>query len=563
VARVSTSIVVDSDVRVAGVEVEPGGELVFDPDESRTLTSTGNVVIHGRLRMRPSGPGVVHRVVFEGVDEGRFEGGGEEVLDSDVGLWVMHEGVLDIRGSKRTPWARAEGPESLGATTLMLDRDVVGWRAGDSIAITPTASPADGMPTESYDLLTVAEIQGRSVELSGPTAWDHPVVDVGGGSSYAAEVLNLTRNVRIEGTAEGRSHVFVHGSEPQTIAYVALRYLGPRRSDAFGDFVHGRYGLHIHMCFDGSRGSVVTGVVATEIGSHAFVAHNSHGVTFRRCVSHDTREIPYWWDDEGDSRSNDITYDRCVASFARSDSTAFRLSGFFMGGGEGNVARGCVAVGIGGVKNASGYFWPGARSEGVWVFEDDLAHNCDVDGIFTWQNTDRVHHVDRFVAYHNGGAGIEHGAYRNPYRYTDSILFGNARAAVQIHAAARPSRAGSSMRFVNVICDGAGLSDFGLMTEPKVQPPDLPTEVTRCTFRRFRRAAIGFVDGGSRHPDVFDIVDCDFDGNEFWLEPDIDEASVIRVQDEVHGSIQLRRADQAGDLNDAWNARVTDIPPFD
>jgi hypothetical protein len=31
----------------------------------------------------------------------------------------------------------------------------------------------------------------------------------------------------------------------------------------------------------------------------------------------------------------------------------------------------------------------------------------------------------------------------------------------------------------------------------------------------------------------------------------------------VHGSIELRRADQPGDLDEAWNARVTDIPRFD
>jgi hypothetical protein len=101
------------------------------------------------------------------------------------------------------------------------------------------------------------------------------------------------------------------------------------------------------------------------------------------------------------------------------------------------------------------------------------------------------------------------------------------------------------------------------MTEPKVQPPEMPTEVTRCTFRGFRQAAIGFVDGGSKHPDVFDVVNCTFDGNEFWLDPDIHEASVIRVQDDVHGSIELRRGDQPGDLDEAWNARVTDIPRFD
>lgn len=562
VAVISKTVVLDRDARVAGVVVQPGGKLVFGPSKSRTLTSTGNVVVEGRLAMRPSKPQVEHRIVFEGIDEGQFQGGGMDPLDTDVGLWVMGNGVLDIVGSKRLPWARVTGSVPKGATSITLDADPTGWRPGDEIIIAPTDSPANGTPSDSYDATTIAVVDGRTITLAGATQYAHPPVTVGGGNTLSAEVLNLTRNVVIEGTAGGRSHVFVRSTKPQTVRRALIRRMGPRRSTEFGDFVLGRYGLHFHECGDGSRGSIIQAVVVRNAGSHAFVAHNSHGVTFRRCISHDTLEIPYWWDDEGTSRSHDILYERCVASFARSESAAFRLSGFFMGGGEGNVARDCVAVGIGGQKQASGYFWPGARSEGIWTFEDNLAHNCDVDGIFTWQNTGSLHVITGFVAYHNGGAGIEHGAYRNPYRYEGSILHGNARAAVQVHAASRFSNAGAPLRFSDLTCDGAGLSDYLLITARKIQEPDGPTEVTRCSFRDYRKAAIGFVDDDSPHPDVFDIVDCAFDANAFWLDSDIHRDSLIRVQDAINGSISLQRADRPGDFNPDWNASVHGIAPF-
>src|SRR5688572_645626 len=43
VAKVTGTVVLDTDARVAGVAVAPGGRLVFDPGSSHRLESTGNV----------------------------------------------------------------------------------------------------------------------------------------------------------------------------------------------------------------------------------------------------------------------------------------------------------------------------------------------------------------------------------------------------------------------------------------------------------------------------------------------------------------------------------------
>jgi G8 domain len=570
VAVITERVVLDQDARVAGVRIRSGGELVFDEAASRKLESTGNVVVEGRLVMHPAAATVEHVLGFRNVRERRFVGGGMEVLPTDVGLWVMGGGALDLRGAPRRAWTRAAGAVAAATTTVGLDDDPTGWRPGDQVVLTPTLSPATDDAVVAYDLAEVKAVSGRELSLSQPTRFAHPAVKVDR-STRAAEVLNLTRNVRIEGAPGGRAHIFVLSSRPQSLQNVAIRHMGPRQpADGFTEAVLGRYGLHFHMSGDGSRGSVVENVVIRDTGAHAFVAHLSNGVTFRNCISHDTFDDPYWWDGAPDTRtpgppSHDIVYDRCVASMVQSDPPfrGYRLAGFFLGRGDGNKAVGCVAVGVQGTTDAAGYIWP-EGSEGIWKFEDCVAHNNATHGIFTWQNTGKLHVISRFTAYHNGEAGISHGAYGNAYVYQDSVLYGNRSAAVIVHASADvgPSR---PLRFVNLKCDGAGLSDYLIVAVQHVAEPHTPTRIIGCSFRRARKAALGWTYDGSEGPsqiELFDVVNCSFDGNEFWLSDGIEPGSRIRVQDARLGSLLLQRADQGGRLRSDWNARVQPIAPF-
>ena len=43
--------------------------------------------------------------------------------------------------------------------------------------------------------------------------------------TFTAEVLNLSRNVRIEGTQGGRTHILIHSMQPQTIRYASMRWV--------------------------------------------------------------------------------------------------------------------------------------------------------------------------------------------------------------------------------------------------------------------------------------------------------------------------------------------------
>jgi hypothetical protein len=76
VVEVNHNVRLDVSASVAGVVVQAGAYLRFTRMLSLTLSSTGNVIVYGELRMRPKSNSQVHRMVFTGIDETKFVGGG-------------------------------------------------------------------------------------------------------------------------------------------------------------------------------------------------------------------------------------------------------------------------------------------------------------------------------------------------------------------------------------------------------------------------------------------------------------------------------------------------------
>jgi len=405
---VSGYVVVDGDAQAHTVTVKEDGLLEFHPDTSSTLTVSGNVIVEGLLRMQPSAHEIEHVLSFVGIDETKMVGGHtHHPLDSDVGLWVVDDGVLHAEGTDKVGWNRTGYDPT--------------WQPGDDIRVAPTAEG----DTLTFAAFTPGSPVPRVVADNGDVHW--------------AEVFNLTRNVRIEGGGDnrpvvlednGRPHVqFLHCNKPQTIRNVELAYVGPRgphdRDGSTG--LDGRYGLHFHMCHDGSQGSLVESVVIRDAGNSAFVPHTSHGITFRDTISFSTFESAYWWD--LGHETNDVLYDRAAAFRVRAypDSRGYSLDGFTLGSGRNMTIRDSVVVGSRGHRaNAGGFHWPSSSNSGdnVWTFERNVAHNNRGAGLSSWQNTPGHHVVDDFVSYRNG-QGVLHGAYRNSYIYRDGHVFDN------------------------------------------------------------------------------------------------------------------------------------------
>jgi len=531
-----------------GLHVRKGEVFEFDPHRSQTLVVSGNVQVEGTLRMRPADPGVIHTIRFVGIDETREVGGGGVPLPTDVGVWVVDDGVLDIAGSAKLAWCRADGSLAKGQTSVDLDADPTGWHRGDELVITPTDRP--GTPGHlGYDTVIVQRVSGRTVTFSPPLAFDHPECDTGRGV-FASEVLNLTRNVRVEGTPSGRPHVFMLTTHPQHLSYAAMRYVGPRHGDN-GEFVLGRYGVHFHMMGDNSRGSTVEGLVVRDAGNHSFVPHMSNGVTFRDCIAHDTVETQFWWDEK--TPSDGTLWDHCVASKVNLSNEG----GFLLGHGVDNTIRRCVGVGAGfgqqGAEKIAAFRWPAGTIGGLWTSEDCVGHNNASLGIYVWQNDSEHHDVRRFVLYRNGKFGAIHGAYNNAYLWQDTVFTGNGQAAMELWAVSKGLP--TQLRFEGCLFDASG-QPFAVQTNKHFQDPLGPTLFRNCQFRGSTTANLGLVQDHTA-ADWIELLDCHFDGNEFWLAQGLNPHSSVRVTDATHGDLTLRPPSQPGTYRAAWDAAVT------
>ena len=109
-----------------------------------------------------------------------------------------------------------------------------------------------------------------------------------------------------EGTTTGYTHVFIRSTVPSTIKNAAFRYMAP---DFGSSDITGRYGIHFHMAGNGSRGSVVDGLVIRDTKGHAFVPHMSNGITFKNTIAYNVKGEAYWWD-EGTYRTTSASTTR-------------------------------------------------------------------------------------------------------------------------------------------------------------------------------------------------------------------------------------------------------------
>jgi hypothetical protein len=492
--------------------VVPAGET-WAFAEGASVTSARNVVVEGTLRLHQPDPSRTMRLTFVDVDESAFVGGdAHEVVASDVGLWVVGQGRLDVQGAQKTSWTRLTTATQRGAREILVE-DASGWRVGDEVAVTATAGRSVEGYYAQFDRTVVASVSGNRIGLEHALAYEHPTVN----GRWNAEVLNLTRSVVIEGTPEHRAHI-IHLHQGMTapadfrasaISNLELAHLGPNQPNDRDEpsSVLGRYALHWHHGLQSTDGVVVDGVVAHDCGAHVFVAHTSDGITFRNCASHASLGDPFWWDPGEPSEY--ITYDRCIASDVVQDGRSrYTTSGFFAARSDQALSctmRGCVAAGVQG-PDSGGFIWING-SLGVWVFEDCLAHNLEHDGLSVWQNTSVLQQIDRFTAY-NCDAGIRHGAYVNPYRY-HGVTVHDCGAGLAVSAVSG-DEGGVGLEFHDVV---ASACDTDVVLEDAPVDAMQPTDFRRCQLAR--------VIVNATHTDTqkrWDFIDCGLQPEDFEIE---------------------------------------------
>jgi hypothetical protein len=231
---------------------------------------------------------------------------------------------------------------------------------------------------------------------------------------------NLDRDIEIYGEGEIR---FERGSGKSVIRFVEI--------DLQPIVETGRYPLHWHHAMDGSRGTLVEGVVIKNSTNRAYVPHASHGITIRDSIASNIQGIPFWWDSPGNPTGSDrrnlannthgSVWDHNLVDGAVPHALdgAIRFAGFELGAGENNTVRNSVARDIGGRRDCSGFTWPELHvsQPTTWTFDDNVTIDSNCHGIFTWQNNGNEHIVNGFRSVGERGECISHGAYGNRFDY--------------------------------------------------------------------------------------------------------------------------------------------------
>ncbi len=192
----------------------------------------------------------------------------------------------------------------------------------------------------------------------------------------------------------------------------------------------------------------------------------------------------------------------------------------------------------------------------MWAFERCVAHNNLRDGVFVWLNSRHHHVVTGFTGYHNGGWGIEHGAYLNDFDYTGSVLYGNGAGGVSLHALGREQ----GTLFDGLLIDAAGRSDYAVSTE-RHQLAGVGVTFSRSTLTGYRKAGFAFRATADGRPDDVAVLDCAFGGTELWLDPQAPAPrSIVLRRAGESAAVQVERADAGGTPVPQWNAAVRPAP---
>lgn len=512
------TVLANTDVTIAGMQV--AGFLWFNATKSVTIQSTKNILVTGLLQMTPANPSIIQTIKFTGINENNFAGGGMDPVDSDIGLWVMGSGRLQLQGAEKTSWTNAAGSIT-GNSTAIPVHDATGWQPGDELIISPTSAG-----TQKVDNVTIYSIDGRIIKSTQTVSSTHPLIN----NQWTAEVGNLTRNVRIEGTATGKSHIFIRSTSKQLIKNVAFRYLGPRKDQGGStakELILGRYGLHFHHCMDGSDGSIVDGCVMRDIDNHAYVPHVSHGITMSNNIAYNCTEAPFWWDLPDATHRTAWAHNLVVQpkfvqgslNFDTKGSPTFGTHGFVLGMGDDNRCDSNVVAGQVGLESVTAaYDWEEMPIESAWIFKGNLVHNSDC-GIRSWQNNGKNHVLENTTIY-NTGIGVFHGAYVNNYTYLGGHLY---NAVFEDHAAG----GANSVRIENMTLDGGGLIDYPFHIVEGPLKGERPVFMRSCTIKGGKKGAI--LNESSNALKSLDVIQCDITGA-MVVSSSASSSETIRVQ---------------------------------
>lgn len=450
------------------LEVE--GVLILDPKSNVTITTNKNIVVTGDLISQPN-PDVVHTIRFTGIDESKFVGGGEAVLDSDTGLWVMGAGRLSLIGIVGRDWKQAQ----LDAALL----EVIASGAMTNIQIEGTATGQSHLFIKSS---RPQSIKGVTFRFLGPR-----------------------KDANKDGVKElvtGRYACHFHHSEDGSRGTVIEGCIA-RDCNNHCFVPHGSHGIAM-------RNNIVYNVTETPFWYD--LGHKTNDLVWENNLVVNVKYVPRSQDQDNDG------------------APTFGAGGFVLGFGDSNICRGNVVIGTSGTTlESAGYIWPELRNdadvslpiESSWTFEDNTVINCPM-GLGVWQNN-LLHHIIKNTTIINCPIAIEHGAYQNNYRYLGGKITGGY---ISVKAASSNT---NRVRFEEMEIDAAGGNQCVVINEGPLDGV-VPILFRKCKFSNYKVSAILDQNPGPGLKSV-DVIDCGLNVLSYKVSSTARDNEIIRVQE--------------------------------
>ena len=507
------------------------GKIIADPKKNLYVDcNAGNIVLKGKGEWVDTGaaPSIVHQYQISHINENTFVVSGMEVLHSNPGFWIMDSAKMTIKGAPKTPWSYAFENLFKGTTVIHVNQHE-GWKPGDEILITPTRKPEDKLdwddrlnistdPFEKeFERPHIKSINGDEITLDRPFQYDHlSVYNDLEDTTYYPEVAMLTQNVKLQGTATGRTHIMVHSGVPQDFENVEVSYMGPRNGGGRTFPVTGNYVFHEHMNYDGSRGTLIKNCSFHDLGAHVIVPHESYGITIDSNVMFNTCETMIWWNEH--ARAHDLTVNGNLLALCRYNGKGCKTDqsqcnensgGMQIGQGDDQSYTNNTTVYChwGDIHEQADYIWP-TNNTAVVHFEHNVSHSSRT-GIFVWDNGPLNHLIQLFICY-NDERGMYHGAYNNSYDVEGSQFF---NAVVEV-----PASAGNTFSsFIRCSFNMNNSSTDGIPLFFTCSPaaPLATNKVIQCRFSNYKQAAVGLLfhdlNGAGTYKKNVELIQCSFD----------------------------------------------------
>ncbi|MEM6465652.1 MAG: G8 domain-containing protein, partial [Pseudomonadota bacterium] len=345
-----------------------------------------------------------------------------DALDSKA-LIVAPGGTLSLHGLEKTSWTLLQTDAEAGASTIEV-QDADGWQVGDVIVIAPT--DLDAFEVEER---TITAIEGTTITFDAPIEHAHTghdmALDNGTVLELRAEVANLSRNIRIEGSDDGGSRVLAttadnpehvgtadYGGHTMFIgdAQVQISDVEFTQLGISGEL--GRYPVHFHHAGDAS-GSYIKDSAVHHVFQRGIVVHQTDNALFEGNTVYDTLGHGIYLEDgvETGNRFEDnlVMLPRSVPPelvLAELGKTDERASGFWVTNPSNEFEGNHVA----GVPGGMGFWFhtpdhnlesiglsktDPRRHEPLLQFEDNTAHSIDFD-----------RGIGKNLAYANGWTGV-------------------------------------------------------------------------------------------------------------------------------------------------------------